>query len=51
MGDKEQAFEWLEKASEEHDPQLLAITLDPVWDPLRSDARFQEILKRMNLAD
>ncbi len=51
LGDKEQAFVWLERAYQEHDPKLICIKVDPVWDPLRSDPRFQDLLKRMNLAD
>jgi TolB-like protein/Tfp pilus assembly protein PilF len=50
MGDKEQAFAWLDKACREHDPQLRAALIDPWWDNLRSDARFGEVLQRVNLA-
>ncbi len=51
LGDNDQAFEWLESAYQEHDVQLLPIKVNPVWDPLRSDPRFQDLLKKMGLED
>ena len=47
-GDYEQTIFWLEKAYEEHDPSLPYISL-PIYDPLRSDPRFQDLLRKMNL--
>jgi len=47
-GDGEQALGWLERAYEEHDPNLPYLVL-PDWDSLRSDPRFQDLLRRMNL--
>ncbi len=47
-GDKAHALEWLEKAFEERNPNLLSITL-PVFDSLRSEPRYQDLFRRMNL--
>ena len=47
LGEKDKAFEWLEKAYEEH--FIIAIKVNPVFDPLRSDPRFADLLRRMNL--
>jgi len=47
-GDYAQAIDWLEKAYEEHDPNLPYIGI-PTWDPLRSYPRFQDLLRRMGL--
>ena len=47
-GDYDQAIYWLEKAYEEHDPNLPYIGM-PIWDPLRSDPRFQDLLRRIGL--
>jgi hypothetical protein len=41
------AFEWLEKAYEEH--FMIAIKVNGAFDPLRSDPRFTNLLRRMNL--
>jgi serine/threonine protein kinase/Tfp pilus assembly protein PilF len=49
LGEKDQAFEWLEKAYDEHDGQLLTFTRHPAFDPIRDDPRFQDLLRRMNL--
>jgi serine/threonine-protein kinase len=51
VGDKEKALEWLGKAYLQHSPSLIAIKVEPVYDPLRGDPRFQEILRRINLAE
>jgi eukaryotic-like serine/threonine-protein kinase len=50
LGEKENAFEWLEKAYEERSARLgVSIRGDPIFDPLRSDLRFTDLLRRMNL--
>ena len=48
LGEKEQAFAWLEQAYEEHDRRLVELEAGPQVDPLRSDQRFQDLLRRMN---
>jgi serine/threonine-protein kinase len=50
LGEKDKAFEWLEKAY--LDGSIgggTGIAVDPIFDPLRSDPRFMDILRRMNL--
>jgi tetratricopeptide (TPR) repeat protein len=47
LGEKDQAFQWLEKAYQMRDPWLRWVKVDPRLDPLRSDLRFQDLLKRM----
>ena len=49
LGEKDQAFAWLEKAYQEHDAALTNLRVDPFFDPLRSDPRFQAMLKKMGL--
>ncbi len=46
LGDKEQAFEWLEKVIEERGGDGY-IKVDPAFDPLRDDLRFQELLRKV----
>jgi TolB-like protein/DNA-binding winged helix-turn-helix (wHTH) protein/Tfp pilus assembly protein PilF len=48
LGEKDQAFEWLERAYKAHDKGLTYLKVDPPLDPLRSDPRFQDLLRRMN---
>jgi len=49
LGMKEETFEWLELAYKQRDSDLPSISVDPVFDPLRSDGRFHDLLRRMNL--
>jgi tetratricopeptide (TPR) repeat protein len=49
LGDKEEAFRWLEKAVDEPNTWITFIKVDPTLDPLRSDPRFSALLRRMGL--
>jgi adenylate cyclase len=49
LGDKEQAFRWLEEARGEHNVYPLMINSDPFYDSLRADPRFAALLKGMHL--
>ncbi|MCI0349397.1 MAG: tetratricopeptide repeat protein, partial [Acidobacteriales bacterium] len=49
LGEKEQAFAWLEKMYQERQPVLIYLNVDPIYDGLRSDPRFAELLRRTNL--
>ena len=49
LGDKDSAFEWLNKAFEQHDLQLVSLKVDPSLDGLRDDARFNELTRRVGL--
>jgi tetratricopeptide (TPR) repeat protein len=50
VGDKEKALAWLEKAYAQHSPVLVALKVEPGYDSLRSDPRFQDLLRRVGLA-
>ncbi len=47
LGDEDSALAWLEKAYEAYDGWLLELH-DPIWDPLRDDPRFEDLLRRLN---
>ena len=49
LDEKEQALLLLERAYAEHDFRLAGLKTDPDWDPLRSDPRFQRLLRQVNL--
>jgi DNA-binding winged helix-turn-helix (wHTH) protein/TolB-like protein/Tfp pilus assembly protein PilF len=50
LGEKDQAFKWLEKAFEDRDIWLMNLKVDPVLKSLRSDQRFESLLQRIGLA-
>ena len=50
LGDKSRALDELERARDANDFFLTFVKVDPGFDDLRSDARFQNLLRRMNLA-
>jgi tetratricopeptide (TPR) repeat protein len=49
LGDKDQAFRWLNTAYQEHDWLLVGLKTDFLLDPLRSDARFAELVRKVGL--
>jgi len=51
LGDKDHAIAWLERAYAELPSELIALKVDPGWDSLRSDPRFQRLLERVGLAN
>ena len=48
-GDRDKAIEWLEKAYEGRDSQLMYLAWHMEWDGLRADPRVQALLRRMKL--
>ena len=49
MGNNDEAIAWLEKAYLQHSNNLTALNVEPVYDPLRGDPRFQNLLRRVGL--
>lgn len=49
LGEIDKAFEWLEKAYEERDSNLILVTIPWPFDPLRSDPRYKQLLIKMGL--
>ena len=50
-GMNEEALNWLEKAYEEHDANMPYINADPIFDDIRQDTRFREILRKMKFPE
>jgi predicted Zn-dependent protease len=50
-GDRDQAFQYLEKAYTDGDTELLFVIRYPALDPLRSDPRFKELMQRLELPE
>src|SRR5437667_1993579 len=48
LGEKDRALTYLEQAYEEQDPALFYLKVSPLLDPLRSEPRFQVLLRRVN---
>jgi serine/threonine protein kinase/Tfp pilus assembly protein PilF len=49
LEDKDDAFTWLDKACEERFNRLAYAKVEALWDPLRSDPRFSELLRRIHI--
>jgi TolB-like protein/Flp pilus assembly protein TadD len=47
LGEKDEAFAWLEKSFAARDKGLTCLKIDPCLDPLRSDSRFQDLVRRV----
>lgn len=50
LGNTKMALQWMDKAYEERDLYLVEIKVNPAFDPLRSNSRFQALSKRMGLS-
>jgi DNA-binding winged helix-turn-helix (wHTH) protein/tetratricopeptide (TPR) repeat protein len=50
LGQFELALEWLERCYDARDVHLIFLTMDPKWDPLRSEPRFSNLLRRCGFA-
>jgi TolB-like protein/DNA-binding winged helix-turn-helix (wHTH) protein/Flp pilus assembly protein TadD len=50
LGENEAAFAWLEKAYADRSSEMIYFKVEPMLAPLRSDPRYQDILRRMRLA-
>ena len=51
MGDKEKALAWLQRSYDQRSRILTRLKVDPAFDSLRDDPRFQSILSRIHLVD
>jgi tetratricopeptide (TPR) repeat protein len=51
LGDTDAAFEWMKASVEERSAWIWLLKIDPLLDPLRSDPRFQDLLRRMNFPE
>lgn len=51
VGDKECAFEWLEKGFQERDDLMINLKVEPVFDGIRLDPRFQDLMRRVGLPE
>lgn len=49
VGDRDQALDWLERAYGQKDPRLIFLSVNPDFDPLRGDARFERLLRNVGL--
>jgi Flp pilus assembly protein TadD len=49
LGEKDQALAWLDRAYQERSWYMVLLNVDPRLDNLRSDARFQDLVRRVGL--
>jgi eukaryotic-like serine/threonine-protein kinase len=49
LGDKDQAFQWLEKSCQDREARITRLKVDPLMDNLRSDPRFESVLRCVGL--
>jgi tetratricopeptide (TPR) repeat protein len=49
LGDKDQAFDWIQKAYDDRSEWLVYLKVDPLFDTVRQDPRFTDLLRRVGL--
>jgi tetratricopeptide (TPR) repeat protein len=50
MGDENAALEWLNRAYDTHSYGIHFVKIDPIWDPLRHEPRFGQLMQKMRLS-
>ncbi len=50
LHDRSVALDWLEQSLRDHEPDLVSLVLDPIFDPVREDPRARAILAEIHLA-
>jgi serine/threonine protein kinase/Tfp pilus assembly protein PilF len=50
LGDKDQAFQWLEKSFQDHEARINRLKVDPLFDSVRSDPRYADLIHRIGLS-
>ena len=51
IGETEEAFAWLERGYRGRDPVMIGLKANPNFDPLRSDPRFDDLLRRIGFPE
>lgn len=51
LNDRERAFDYLNKAYDEHNDYLIYLRVEPLFDSLRADPRFQDLLRRIRFPE
>ena len=51
IGETEEAFTWPERGYRERDPLMVCLKAFPAFDPLRSDPRYQDLLRRIGFPE
>ena len=47
LGEEDETFAWLERGYKERDARMVFLKVDPKWNNLRGDSRFQDLLRRV----
>jgi hypothetical protein len=50
LGEKDQGFDWMQKAYDDRSAWLVYLKVDPLFDPVRADPRFADLLRRVGFA-
>jgi len=50
LGERDETFSWLERAFEQRDPKMVFLKVEPKWNNLRDDPRFQDLLQRVGFS-
>ncbi|MCC7307532.1 MAG: winged helix-turn-helix domain-containing protein [Acidobacteria bacterium] len=49
LGETDQAFQFLEKAYQRRESQVMIVNIEPEWDVIRGDARYADLMRRMRV--
>ena len=49
LGDRDRTFQWLERALQDREVRVGYLKIEPIWDPIRTDSRYVDLLRSMGL--
>ncbi len=47
LGERDETLAWLERGFEQRDPKMVFLKVEPKWNNLRDDPRFQDLMRRV----
>jgi len=51
LGDRDETLKWLKRGYEQRDQRMVFLKVEPKWNNLRGDPRFQDLMRRVGFTE